>query len=52
MNEKKEDVVFIVLLDCASIDRDTSMALRKKVNKSSVGSTVEDETLKVKTGYS
>ena len=44
MNEYKDDVVLVFLLDRAWIDREISMALSNKFN---VGSTVGDKNLKV-----
>lgn len=47
MNEYRNDVVLIFLLDRAWIDREIIVALRKKINKFDILSTVDDETLKV-----
>lgn len=47
MNEYKDNVVLVLLLDRAWIDCKISMAPRKKINKFNVGSSVGDETLKV-----
>lgn len=46
MNEYK-DIVVLVFLGRARIDREISIALRKKINNFDIDSTVGDEALKV-----